>query len=228
MTEARTVPAGAVAPSDRGQRTRAGILSAARRLFYLHGYEHTSVRAIFSAAGANVGLLKYYFTGKSQIGLIVYNEMREEFNELIGRYEPGLDGAGRYLFSSALELRLCLEDPHYAAFDHELDAEPDVRDDLQDVVMRVLQQYRAPGLGDDDYSVMASLSISAIKPALVGYAISHPSEIDKDAYLHYYLGEQLHYLGRPDEDADQILGTLASYHVAVAERFTPVMVPLVR
>lgn len=228
MLEPKTVPAGAAAPSDRGQRTRAGILASARRLFYLHGYEHTSVRSIFSEAGANVGLLKYYFTGKSQIGLIVYNNIRGEFNELIAQNEPQLDGAGRYLFSSALELRLCLEDSHYAVFYYELDAEPDVRGSMRDVVMHVLQQYRAAGLGDDAYSVMAALSISSIKPALVGYAISHPGQIDNDAYLRYYLGEQLHYLGRPDDECDSILGMLAGYYVAVAEHFTPIMVPLVR
>ena len=211
--------------SERGQKTKALIISSARGLFYENGYRNTSVRAIFDQVGANVGLLNYYFEGKADIGLSVYSSIRERFDDLIHLYEPELSPVETFLFSSALEMRLCLENEKYARFYDELSEEPLVEGRLRNAIVKVLLSAR----NDDpnsSYSLLATLSISAIKPALVSYAIEHPGEIATKDYLVYYLDQQLTYLGMPTSDAERLLGRLDRYHIEVVERFTPIMTPL--
>jgi AcrR family transcriptional regulator len=48
----------------RKQATRTAVLEAAQRLFALHGYENTTVRAIADAAGITERTLYRYFDGK--------------------------------------------------------------------------------------------------------------------------------------------------------------------
>lgn len=48
----------------RKQATRTAVLEAARRLFALHGYENTTVRAIADAAGVTERTFYRYFDGK--------------------------------------------------------------------------------------------------------------------------------------------------------------------
>lgn len=47
--------------------SRQAVLDAASRLFYMYGYNGTSVRAIASEAGVNVALISYYFGGKKAL-----------------------------------------------------------------------------------------------------------------------------------------------------------------
>ncbi|HEX6559579.1 MAG TPA: TetR family transcriptional regulator [Longimicrobiales bacterium] len=49
------------------QGTPATLLAAARRLFAKHGYDGTSVRAITTAAGANLGAITYHFGSKRKL-----------------------------------------------------------------------------------------------------------------------------------------------------------------
>lgn len=211
--------------SDRGQKTKSLIISVARGLFYENGYRNTSVRAIFDQAGANIGLLNYYFEGKAEIGLIVYSSIRERFDDLIRKYEPGFSPVENFLFSSALEMRLCLENEKYAHFYDELCEEPLVETRLRNAIVKVLLASRDDG-PNSNYSLLATISISAIKPALVSYAIEHPGSVATRDYLVYYLDQQLTYLGIPTSDAERLLDRLDLYHVAVVERFTPIMTPL--
>ncbi|HSJ25256.1 MAG TPA: TetR/AcrR family transcriptional regulator [Longimicrobiales bacterium] len=47
--------------------TRDALVQAARGLFARHGYEGTSVRAVTSAAGANLGAITYHFGSKREL-----------------------------------------------------------------------------------------------------------------------------------------------------------------
>jgi AcrR family transcriptional regulator len=58
-------------PSPAPQGTAAALVRAARRLFARHGFEGTSVRAITSAAGANLGAITYHFSSKAALYEIV-------------------------------------------------------------------------------------------------------------------------------------------------------------
>lgn len=209
----------------KGQLTREKILHTARDLFYIHGFHNTTSRMISEVSDTNLGLLNYYFKSKNEIGRLVYTDIRDTFDDLIAKNEPEMSDEDLFLFSSALELYLCITNATYGNFYHEFIAEPNNRSNVQQHISDVLMKHRGTD-GMDDYTKLATLSISAIKPAVVSYALAHPDEIDTDTYLRYYLEQQLHFLERVKEDADYFIDLIHSYHISVAQRFTPILIKL--
>src|SRR5581483_9115288 len=71
-------------PSHDPEGRRADVLAAARRLFAMHGYAQTSIRAIAAQADVNHALVLSYFGDKEGL-----------FMEAVGRFEipsDALDG----------------------------------------------------------------------------------------------------------------------------------------
>lgn len=60
-------PPSPIAPSPRGQQTRALLLEAAYQQFVSRGYHGTSMRSIAEAAGITVGGIYNHFAGKEEI-----------------------------------------------------------------------------------------------------------------------------------------------------------------
>lgn len=52
---------------ERDASTAEALIQAARRLFTLHGYDGTSVRAITADAAANLGAITYHFGSKREL-----------------------------------------------------------------------------------------------------------------------------------------------------------------
>jgi AcrR family transcriptional regulator len=68
--------------------TAAAIVSAARQLFALHGYDGTSVRAITSLAGANLGAITYHFGSKEALyGEVIASAMAPSRDRLAAAAE---------------------------------------------------------------------------------------------------------------------------------------------
>lgn len=216
-----------MAQYNKGLETKNRIIRTARELFYERGYLDTSTREISEKAGTNLGLLNYYFKGKNEIGMIIYNDIRDSFDRLTEENEPDLQGPDLFLFSSALELYLCLENEHFGRLFYELSAEPSFRQRIEAVIIDALMKY-AQKSGDSQYALLSCLSIMAIKPALVNYALNHRGEITTDTYVRYYMEQQLHVLGLPDSHADFIISILKRYYINIADMFTPIMTRLIR
>jgi AcrR family transcriptional regulator len=53
--------------AEQRRRTEERILDAAARLFLTAGYEHTTIRAVASAAGVDPGLVMHYFGSKQEL-----------------------------------------------------------------------------------------------------------------------------------------------------------------
>lgn len=64
--------------SARGQRTRAAILAAARRIFETRGFADTNVAAITTEAGVGYGSFYVYFSSKEEIFAEVARQMQED------------------------------------------------------------------------------------------------------------------------------------------------------
>ena len=88
--------------------TARAVLEAARELFALHGYDGTSVRAITSKAGANLGAVTYHFGTKENLYLAVFVSsvrplvesiaaVRAEDEDALDRIETALRGAFAHL-----------------------------------------------------------------------------------------------------------------------------------
>lgn len=82
-------------PASRGgSDTRAQLLASARELFGRHGYDGTSVRAITTAAGANLGAITYHFGSKEAL----YHEVLERaLAPLVERIRIGVESEGTAL-----------------------------------------------------------------------------------------------------------------------------------
>ena len=50
------------------------------------------------------------------MGLIIYSSIRDRFDELIAEYFPDMDELTLFLFSSTLELYLCITNEKYGNF----------------------------------------------------------------------------------------------------------------
>ncbi|MDR1156936.1 MAG: TetR/AcrR family transcriptional regulator [Oscillospiraceae bacterium] len=212
---------------SKGVETRGSIICAATELFYEVGYQATTVRQIFERANTNLGLMKYYFNSKAEMAQIVYRKVRDGFDSLIDVSDLRPDTADMFLFSSALELYLCLKSRPYGRFYCEISGESAVRTRIEGIIAEVLMKYAlAKGTSPDAYVILACTSIAAIKPAIVGYVTGCPPEqaIPTEACLHYYLQQQLHFLGEDIARSAFFVDLLKRYYIAVADNFTPVMV----
>ena len=181
---------------SKGEETKNRILFVARDLFYEYGFHKTTARMISEKANTNLGLLNYYFKNKNEMGLIIYSSIRDRFDELIAEYFPDMDELTLFLFSSTLELYLCITNEKYGNFFHEfIGGEPKNRRFIQEHISDVFCRYSSEYAQTPEYTMLATISISAIKPAVVDYVLNHKGEIKTDTYLRYYLEQQLHFLG---------------------------------
>jgi AcrR family transcriptional regulator len=62
----------------RAERTRAGIVDAAMRLFRSGGYDAATMRAIADEAGVSLGSAYYYFSGKEELIQAFYDQVQVE------------------------------------------------------------------------------------------------------------------------------------------------------
>ena len=113
-------------------------------------------------------------------------------------------------------------------FFHEfIGGEPKNRRFIQEHISDVFCRYSSEYAQTPEYTMLATISISAIKPAVVDYVLNHKGEIKTDTYLRYYLEQQLHFLGHNKSEADSYIEKVHKFYISVAPRFTPVMTPLV-
>ncbi len=73
----------------RKQATRTAVLEAAQRLFALHGYENTTVRAIADAAGVTERTFYRYFDGKEGLLAEEAIDWTEKLCDAIRNRPPG-------------------------------------------------------------------------------------------------------------------------------------------
>lgn len=71
----------------KGERTRAGIVECARRLFYEHGYDGTSFSAIVEASGLVRGNIYHYFKTKDEILNAVVEQHLGDYAALLAKWE---------------------------------------------------------------------------------------------------------------------------------------------
>ena len=190
--------------NNKGQETKNKIVHTARGMFYEKGYQATSCSAISEAAGTNLGLINYYFRGKSEIGMLIYLDIRSAFDRMTEGFEPELTGVKQFLFSCALELYLCLHCEPFGRFYLELTAEPAFHQKVELIIINVLMKYTQRTVNQEE-ALLSCLSIMAIKPALVQYARQNPGQISAEAMLRYYVEQQISVLGLPESHADDTL-----------------------
>ncbi|CAN5810138.1 hypothetical protein BH10ACT9_BH10ACT9_05550 [soil metagenome] len=120
MTATSGVPAAAAHDAGRGERTRAAILEASRRLFLERGYAGTPINAITEACGISRAGFYTYFKDKREIfnvlGQTAYHDARAviaewaesekpfgpmEVRAWVGHYFDYMDVHGAFVLASA-------------------------------------------------------------------------------------------------------------------------------
>jgi AcrR family transcriptional regulator len=145
--------------SERSEATRAALMSAARTLFAVRGYDDVAAEEIVRAAGVTRGALYHHFGGKAELLDAVYDQMEREMTERIARVVLG----------SELESPLEAMRAGIGAFLEEC-AEPEVRQIVLHDAPAVLgwERWReiaaANGLGLIEASLAAAVEAGELRP----------------------------------------------------------------
>ncbi len=206
------------------EQTKNKLLECSRELFFQNGYRQTTTRLISNRANANLGLFNYYFNGKIEIGATIYYDIRNTFDSLIMQYEPSFNEVDLFLFSSALELYLCLIYPNFGKFFVEISQEPQIYKRTINFIIDTFEKYSTVN-NDKNFAKLAGISISSIKPSIINYSLHNPNAIDNQEYIRYYLEQQLHFFGVKASEADKYLNIMDKYSIALDNRMTPIFVP---
>ena len=78
-------------PRNTQRSTRGKIVSAAWKLFYEQGYEHTTVEDILALSGTSKGTFYHYFEGKDALLGTLSVLFDEKYAELMPRIDPEAD-----------------------------------------------------------------------------------------------------------------------------------------
>jgi AcrR family transcriptional regulator len=106
---------GADRGAEIGLSTRAALLNAAREVFILEGYAAAGVTDIVTLAGASVGSLYHYFTGKADLYLALFEQLQLEYDASLRKAvrecrESGISDPRRILLTAAgAYLDVCIE-----------------------------------------------------------------------------------------------------------------------
>jgi AcrR family transcriptional regulator len=68
---------------DRGDATRAALVTAARQLFGERGYAATSTEDVVAAAGVTKGALYHHFGGKQELFRVVHEQLLHEVSDAV-------------------------------------------------------------------------------------------------------------------------------------------------
>jgi AcrR family transcriptional regulator len=189
----KTMPAAAVPVRARGEARARCLLSEARRMFLVHGYERTNVNELVRRAGGSLTTLYRYFGGKPGLFAALMDALREEF--LTPLTQLGSAGEAPAAFLSRLGrayLRLLLS-PEGVGFYRVLVAEAHKFPEMQAAVGRAFAQLSQHLAGYLDTQVAAGrLQLSDTKLA----ARQFLEMVKGDAQIMAVMG-----LGKPMSDA---------------------------
>ena len=78
--------------SSKGEQTKQKVLKTARELFYLNGYNNTSIDDILKASKIKKGNLYFHFGSKEELGYAVLDSYLDEEARMIDRIFSGPGG----------------------------------------------------------------------------------------------------------------------------------------
>ena len=84
--------------TKRSKNTKKKIVSAAWRLFYEQGYDHTTVDDIIAESGTSKGSFYHYFEGKDALLSSLSFLFDEKYEELLPQLSPDMTAMEKLLF----------------------------------------------------------------------------------------------------------------------------------
>ena len=80
------------------KETKSKIVSAAWKLFYEQGYEHTTVEDILALSGTSKGTFYHYFEGKDALLGSLSMIFDEKYEELMNSLDPEMDAFDKLMY----------------------------------------------------------------------------------------------------------------------------------
>lgn len=184
---ARAATARAVVSADRRRETEQRFLDAAERLLIRVGYAGVTTRKLAEEAGANAGLVHYYFGSMEEVFLQVLERFT---SRLMERQRPMYQGPGTYLDKWRAAMSYLEPDRPYQKIWCELQAmawnRPEYRprmarvleawsDAMRGAVTQAVERYRLTGpLSPDDWvTLIVTLNEGLILERLAGITRGH-------------------------------------------------------
>jgi len=202
--------------SLKGQTTKNKILASSRKLFYLKGYNNTTMREISADADTNLGLIKYYFTSKQNIALLVYWDIFLELEDIINQHYPQND-LTRYLLSVLYELSLAIDDDKFYDLFVTVTADYNSNVFFANKIISYIKQFAKFKTDDILQTNLTYYSIFGMKPAIItgSRQLSIPSQ--KTAY--YYLSNYIYMIGEDQSLVDAIYSEYLKMHFTLSEYY---------
>lgn len=203
---------------SNGISTKETILQTARELFFTQGYEATTTRQISRQSQANLGLIKYHFNTKANIGLAIYQEILETLAD----WADGASGNAteKLLLAHAAEIKLAFSSHEFARFYAELFEEPQVMDLYMEELGKVIPRTYVPKrrVIGADHTLFLQICLSATKVNIIHYLAPRPDQIDNLSFflmdcIQLYI--ELFNLENMDELQQRCLSCLNQYHFSL-------------
>lgn len=87
-------------PKKNPKNTRRKLVSAAWRLFYEQGYDHTTVEDIIAESGTSKGSFYHYFSGKDALLSSLSSLFDDKYEELMSSLDPERNSYDKLLYLS--------------------------------------------------------------------------------------------------------------------------------
>lgn len=207
---------------QKGLQTKNAILRASRELFYLHGYSETTVRQIANHAQSSLGLMGYYFQGKSEIGAIVAQQIRDEIMNALSNYYT-LNTELNFFMNASVDLTLLLENDTYRRFYLEIAHTQPYADDHRDKLAGHILPYMRRSYKTNDEFVLACICLSGLRPSVVRNVCSEKYNVSHETAIKYLLNQYTYHIGLDPALTDQAYGELQTLCVKMGENFTPIL-----
>lgn len=192
-----------MATYSNGINTRETILQTARELFYEQGYRQTTTRQIVSRSSSNLGLIKYHFNSKADIGLAVYGEINDAICDWSASLASFTTPAERLMLASTAEIKLSFTSPEFGRFFNELYEEPKVLNQFMDNLHEIIPKtFRARIREiDAEHTLFIELCLLGAKTNLIRYVAPFPESAGHaERYLQDHIRLHAELLNTPDMD----------------------------
>lgn len=191
-----------------GEQTKRNILRESKKLFYKKGYTETTYTDISAVAKVNRALIPYHFKNKQVLGLEIYNQIIDEFYELIDDVldTSQFDTDFVSILHTVAYYRLLASNKHFLQFLSELQSDEDAA-----LFNAAIEQEWLTSLGSKfanldevELTILTQMNIGMKKESITMLATAS-KELNADTIAHMHLHMLMRYVGYSAKKADELI-----------------------
>ncbi len=215
---------------------RERIYESAKTLYYRDGIAATSMRALASEAGVNLGSVTYFFKEKKDIETRIYAQCVNQIEEHFIPQDDGYLSLHDFFFLEIFHLRALLVSPRF----HELYTDCMNTDEIRSQYLKQMAEYIRHYCNHDKndswFFVITPFELKGIKQELSSLYHSLPENNRPgiDRLVLNYMDAMIQTIFPPevqggfsdlDEYRDRLVAEANEWNINITDRFTPVLNP---